>query len=252
MDDQTLKRKPQTGYGFVYCYTSPSGKQYIGKTINSLQQRAGLNGKNYQGCTAFYKAIKKYGWESFSVEILKEVPLDRLDETEVQLIIYYNTTDPEKGYNIVSERQEYLASFKRIPVYSYDGKTGKFIERFDSISDAERAMSVHYGSIRRILNQLSHHVKGRVWTTEYTETVPIVANNQQANSVHIYMYDSKTGELLHEYASIREAARESGYNRWTIQEYVGRKNVKYGKKHTFRTEKLENLFQEAQRLSEKE
>lgn len=252
MDNQILKRKPQSGYGFVYCYTSPNGKQYIGKTVNSLQQRAGLNGKNYQGCTAFYNAIKKYGWDNFQVEILKEVPLDRLDETEVQLIIYYDTTNPEKGYNIISERQEYLASFTSIPVYSYDGQTGNFIERFNSISEAERAMSVHYGSIRRILNQFQHHVKGRVWATEYFATVPVVANNQQANSIHIYMYDSKTGELLNEYASIREAARESGYNRCTIQEHVSRKSVKYGKKHTFRSEKLENLFQEAQRLSDKE
>lgn len=242
MDNQKLKKRPRHGYGFIYCYTSPSGKKYIGQTRTSLYERAKKNGKGYDGCTAFANAIKKYGWENFTVEILAELPLDVLNEAEINYIIELDTTNREKGYNIATDAYNYLATISRIPVYSYDEYTGDFIERFDSIAAAEQAMQVHHGSIRRILNQYNHHVRHRIWTTEFLEQAPIVEKTKQPNSKHIYMYDSKTGELVAEYNSIREAARLSGYNRWTIQEHTGRQHIKLGKWHTFSTEKYENLF----------
>lgn len=209
MDDQTLSKKPQYGYGFIYCYTSPSGKKYIGQTRTTLKQRAGVNGKSYQGCSAFNNAIKKYGWENFQVEILEEVPLDVIDETEVNYILDYNTVDPKFGYNIMQERCKYMATLRHVPVYSYDEFTGEFLESYSSIADAERAMNVHAGSIRRTLNQLNHHVKQRVWMTEKFERVEVVPKNVQATSKKVYMYDGKTGQYLQEFDSLRAAARDT-------------------------------------------
>lgn len=51
----------------VYCYTSPSGKIYVGQTGQSIKARAGKDGINYQQCPYFYKAIQKYGLENFKV-----------------------------------------------------------------------------------------------------------------------------------------------------------------------------------------
>lgn len=209
MDDQTLSKKPQYGYGFIYCYTSPSGKKYIGQTRTTLKHRAGVNGKSYQGCSAFNNAIKKYGWENFQVEILEEVPLDVIDETEVNYILDYNTVDPKFGYNIMQERCKYMATLRHVPVYSYDEFTGEFLEGYSSIADAERAMNVHAGSIRRTLNQLNHHVKQRVWMTEKFERVKVVPKNVQATSKKVYMYDGKTGQYLQEFDSLRAAARDT-------------------------------------------
>lgn len=213
MDDQTLSKKPQYGYGFIYCYTSPSGKKYIGQTRTTLKHRAGMNGKSYQGCSAFNNAIKKYGWENFQVEILEEVPLDVIDETEVNYILDYNTVDPKFGYNIMQERCKYMATLRHVPVYSYDEFTGEFLESYSSISDAERAMNVHAGSIRRTLNQLNHHVKQRVWMTEKFERVEVVPKNVQATSKKVYMYDSKTGQYLQEFDSLRAAAKDTAIPR---------------------------------------
>ena len=58
MDNQTLSIMPKHGFGFIYCYTSPSGKKYIGKTKTSLKTRAENNQRGYKGCTAFYNAIQ--------------------------------------------------------------------------------------------------------------------------------------------------------------------------------------------------
>ena len=118
-----------------------------------------------------------------------------------------DTTNPDKGYNIVTDYHKFLAAFNRIPVYSYDGETGKFIERFESTAEAERIMQVYRGSIRRVLNDPMHHVRGRLWRTEKFDQVEVFKNNIQPNTKPIYRYDPQTGEFLQAYASIREAAK---------------------------------------------
>ena len=243
MDDQILSVRPKKGFGFVYQYVSPSGKKYIGKTKTSLKERAGTkNGKGYKGCAAFYAAIQKYGWENFECSILKEVPLEYLDETEVQMILYYDTCNKEKGYNIVCYMMDWLASMNRIKVYSYDKKTGFFVKEYESIAEAERQCDVFHGTIRRTINHPIWNAKGYYWRTEKVDQIIIPQSAQMPHSKKVYMYDSLTGELVRTYSSIREATRETGYNRWTIQEHVSRKHVKRGIKYTFRDFKVDNLF----------
>lgn len=241
MDNQTLNIMPKHGFGFIYCYTSPSGKKYIGKTKTTLKTRASHNQRGYKGCTAFYNAIKKYGWENFQVEILEEVPLEILQEVETEYIIDMDTTNPQKGYNIVTTYYKFLASLRQIPVYSYDEFTGKFIQKFDSIAEAERQMKVYRGSIRRILNDPNHHVRNRLWKTEKFDYVEVVENNVQPNKKEIYRYDPITGNFLQSYSSIREAAKITGFDRKTISDQVAQK-AKKEKKYIFRDFKVDNLY----------
>lgn len=241
MDNQKLNVRPKNGYGFIYCYISPSGKRYIGQTKTTLKERAKKNGKGYKGCKAFYKAIEKYGWENFEIEILQEVPLDVLTETEIQNILYYDTLNPQKGYNIALDAFQYLGSFNKITIYSYDKITGKFLEKFDSSADAERFFNVYHGTIRRVVNVENRSAVNRYWRSEKFDSIPL-PDLTQKNCKKVYMYDSKTGELINEFNSIREAARITGYNRCTIQEHVTRKNVTKGKNHTFTDFKVDNLY----------
>ena len=245
MDNQTLSVKPRNGYGFIYQYTSPSGKIYIGKTKTTLKERAKKNAKGYKGCNAFYNAIQKYGWENFEVEILDEVPLDVLDETEVQYIIDKNATDRDIGYNIVTDAQQTLGILNRIPVYSYDMNTGEFIEGFESSAAAERAIGVYHGSVKRVVNLSNRTCKGRIWKTERFDHVDPFVFEPQKTCKRVYVYDAKTGDYIKEYESVRECARESGYNRSTIQEQLHRENVRQAKKYIFRYFKVDNLFNES-------
>lgn len=85
----------------VYCYTSPSGKKYIGITGKTLEQRAGRNGSEYVSCKRFYNAIQKYGWDNFTKEILIDnLTYQEAFQKEKELIALYDTTNPEKGYNL--------------------------------------------------------------------------------------------------------------------------------------------------------
>jgi group I intron endonuclease len=85
----------------IYKHTSPSGKAYIGQT-NNYKKRTNEHKSKSSGCRLFACAIKKYGWDSFSHEILAEnLTVDEANRLEAELIIKHNTIYPN-GYNLRS------------------------------------------------------------------------------------------------------------------------------------------------------
>lgn len=85
---------------YVYKHTSPSNKIYIGITVNP-KQRWGANGKHYIKNYHFTRAINKYGWNNFKHEILFDnLTINEAKSKEIELIAYYDSTNPTKGYNI--------------------------------------------------------------------------------------------------------------------------------------------------------
>jgi len=85
----------------VYMHTSPSGKKYIGITSLSMKARIGSSANRYKWCPLFYRAILKYGWESFSTQIVA-TGLDKAaaEAMECLLIEQYQTRNPAVGYNV--------------------------------------------------------------------------------------------------------------------------------------------------------
>ena len=239
MDNQTLNVRPKAGHGFIYCYTSPSNKRYIGQTRTTLKERAKKNAKGYKNCKAFYSAIQKYGWENFRAEILAEVPNDLLNDVELEFILRFHTTNSKYGYNITTNAYDFIASLNRVPVYSYDSKTGMFLQAYPSISEAARENNTWIRNLRRALN--THHCcRGKLWRTERYPIIEIIAA-PRPNSKQIHMYNSITGDFMKTFSSIREASRETRYNRSTIQEHI-RGNVIGKIPHTFRSFKVNNLY----------
>ena len=86
----------------IYCYTSPSGKYYIGTTCQRLERRA-RGGKFYKECRLFYEAILKYGWENFTVDILDTSASQKEAFLLEQFYIsQYHSNDSAFGYNLAS------------------------------------------------------------------------------------------------------------------------------------------------------
>ena len=76
-------------------------KIYIGQTSQSPELRWGKNGGGYIGCSYFYNAIQKYGWENFEHCILKEnLNQDEANYWEKYYIQIFNSTNKEFGYNL--------------------------------------------------------------------------------------------------------------------------------------------------------
>ena len=89
----------------VYIHTNTiNNKKYIGLTKQPPELRWGLNGRNYQNkCPVFWCAIKKYGWDAFSHEIVASNLTKReACDLEVKLIEKYRTQEREHGYNMLA------------------------------------------------------------------------------------------------------------------------------------------------------
>lgn len=83
----------------IYCYTNlVNNKKYIGQSKDPSRR---CHPANYKGCTKFYNAIQKYGWENFSQTILEEgLTLEEVNQKEQYYIELYNTI--AEGYNLKS------------------------------------------------------------------------------------------------------------------------------------------------------
>ena len=86
----------------VYVHTNGvNGKKYVGMTKN-VRRRWGNSGRGYRECPYFYRAIQKYGWETFDHDIVQDkLTQYEASELEIKLINEWETIG-EKGYNLAS------------------------------------------------------------------------------------------------------------------------------------------------------
>lgn len=155
-----------------------NGKIYIGITTKTLERRKAIHKRDSKRMdTYFYRAIRKYGFEKFSWEIIDETAenIDQLHEKEKYYIKKYDTFDNKtKGYNTQSggrnlydiTKEEKLRRSQRVsgkgnPMYGVSSpmKGKKFTEEHrrkisNALKDKERPSiqgGKHYNS-RKIVN----------------------------------------------------------------------------------------------------
>ena len=89
--------------GFIYKITNKvNNKVYIGQTNRSLEIRWREH-KSRAGChytSHLYSAMDKYGTDNFVFEGIEEATEELLDEREKFWISYYDSSNPQKGYNL--------------------------------------------------------------------------------------------------------------------------------------------------------
>lgn len=93
----------------IYIHTNIiDGKVYIGQTCQKDLTRRWCGGHGYKGCDYFINAIKKYGWNGFTHEILETgLTQEQANEREIYYISLYNSANPKYGYNIRSGGMEH-------------------------------------------------------------------------------------------------------------------------------------------------
>lgn len=84
----------------IYCITNKvNGKQYVGQTVRTLEERYKEHIRNKTSYLG--KAIKKYGRENFTAEVIdSSLLIDDLNEKEIYWTKKLNTKIPH-GYNLV-------------------------------------------------------------------------------------------------------------------------------------------------------
>ena len=89
----------------IYKYTNIiNGHSYIGQSkdiFNRKKEHLYRAFHQYSGNQewdkTFYRALRKYGQDNFSFEVLEECPIEKLDEREIYWISYYDSFN--NGYN---------------------------------------------------------------------------------------------------------------------------------------------------------
>jgi group I intron endonuclease len=96
-----------TEFGYIYVFTFPNGKQYVGQTARPYKIRwdahrktaiyPSYNGYNYP----LYKAVRLYGWDNVIKDVVCTCNKSQLDEFETMFIKQFNTFHPN-GYNMTT------------------------------------------------------------------------------------------------------------------------------------------------------
>lgn len=86
--------------GWIYLFTNKvNGKRYIGQTIQGHKRIRDHKNRSVSEETPLYRAIRKYGWDSFDIQFIWEGLSGELDDKERQFIQEYNCLSPN-GYNL--------------------------------------------------------------------------------------------------------------------------------------------------------
>lgn len=170
-----------------------NNKVYIGQTGTAVKDRW-QNGKGYKGCTLFERAIEKYGWDNFEHIILEDnLTREEVGISERKFIALYDSTNPEKGYNI-----------------STGGESGHVgVKMSDEVRKqmSETRKGVQFSQEHK--DRISNALKGRTISEKQKQQI------RENNSVPIVQL-SKQGDFIREYGSSEEASRITGIDAGNI------------------------------------
>jgi group I intron endonuclease len=143
--------------GVIYCYHCiPTGKKYIGQTIDEkTRKKKHISDSNILDLK-FYRAVRKYGWENFIYGIISEFDENILNEKEMFYVEKYGSFENgynstlggggKRGYKSSQETRELLSKLKK----------GKPINHGKSVSAAltgRKLSKEHNEKIQKVLKE---------------------------------------------------------------------------------------------------
>lgn len=161
-----------------------------------------------------YRAIRKYGLENFTFEIIKECKQEELSYWEMYYIEYYNTFID--GYNQTSGGEGCYG--QETPVYQYD-LDGNLLKIYPSIAAASRILNIKKQNIYKACRGLLKTAGGYQWRNNKND-IPDKTTFGQGKRV--YQYDIE-GNFIKEYASLAEASRQTGLSYSTLKRAINNK-----------------------------
>ena len=204
-----------------------NGKIYVGKSVNIKERwnthirESKVNDEqwnsNYRGVrTPFHAAMRKYGIENFTFEVLEECDQEQLNEKEKYWIKELNAIDREIGYNVTLGGDGYNcgggenAPGCKITKAESDFIKQKLKERWTAKQIQEYIPLATPG----IISSINH---GESWFDK-NETYPISLNNG-----HRLWSDEEAMKIKNRYAdgeTIMDLARELRVRQETISDLV--------------------------------
>lgn len=176
---------------------------YIGQSI-FVEERIKQHLQKYNVPTEsdynckFHKALREYGIENFTVEVIEECSLDELNEREIYWIEYYNSFS--HGYNGTrGGKGSLIIDYKKVQDLWDSGCSRKEITNILNCSNCK--------GIKTFLSNYDDNY------TQKAKLRGIKFSHSNANK--IYQYDS-SGNYISTFSTIEEAEQMTGINRSLI------------------------------------
>lgn len=189
----------------VYKHTTPSGKVYIGITSKDPAKRW-LNGRGYSRNEYFFKAIKKYGWDAITHEII-ETGLTETEACDIErrLIAQYDATNPDKGYNATTggEHYEHTPETREKLRISHLGNS--YNRGVPFTEERKRHLSEHHADVRGTKNPSFGKKKSPEEIARRNAHRVYARGAGNPNAKAILQFD-KNGNFIKRWGSIAEAS----------------------------------------------
>ena len=184
--------------GYIYKITNLiNNKVYIGQTFRSIEVRwqehlrHGFNTNNFEYNRHLYKSMRKYGKDSFVIEVIEQCDNHLMNDREKFWINFYNSTNENFGYNLTFGGEgtlhiNYEEIYKR-----YDAG--------ESVGKIAREMRISRSNLTQILKGYQNYDKNVVWDRAMKEA-------SQNKGTPVSQYDLY-GNFIKTFPSSKAAAR---------------------------------------------
>ena len=174
---------------YIYVITNDiNGKQYVGKTSDTIQQRFKIHLKDSQNCKneqrPLYQAMNKYGIEHFYIKELEECSVEKASEKEIFWIEKLNTY--KNGYNATRGGDG-------TTLYDYKTIAAEYTDIKDVKSTCDK-IGCDPATLRKACRELG------------VEIISSQEISKQKLSKQVYQCDKKTHKELQSFNSLMEAA----------------------------------------------
>lgn len=229
----------------IYKITSPSGKIYIGQSINTKKrEKEYLSISNCKGQRKLYNSLLKYGFSEHIFEIIEECRVEVLNERERHWQDFYNvlkeglncrltgTGDKSGRMSRYSIEKMSQSSGKAVIQYTTEGI---LIREWNSIKEATKILKVDITNISACCKNKIKSSGGFIWRykvgiTENTIQVKKVGYKSQIEKLNkpILQYD-KSNNFIKEWKSLTEVTNTLGIRQGDISACLtGRQKVAKG------------------------
>ena len=159
-----------------------------------------------------YQAIRKYGLENFSFEILELCSEKDLNKKEQYWIQYYNSFN--NGYNATEGGDNsHIHLGKPVELYDLDGN---YVTEYPNITEAAKTLGVSRYTIYSILYKQRKSTKGFQFKLKEDKITKIEKySSRQGGSYIVYKCDDNNN-ILDIYKSVNEAGRQNNLDPSTI------------------------------------
>lgn len=87
---------------YIYTITNPTGRVYVGQTINPTKRKHLYKSLHCKTQYLIYNSILKYGWDSHVFAVIAELPIEYGDDAEIAYISYYRAYHTNGGLNLTT------------------------------------------------------------------------------------------------------------------------------------------------------